>query len=221
MEYIVPSILLSSDRPTTQTVVLKSSPLKSGRDLNGKTIGSSSVNDMNSAATLAWIESTGGDPKTVKVIEVPASTASAVLEAGRADAITLNEPAVGQVLATGNARVLAHPYDAIAKRLDASGYAAMRPFIEKNTDAIVRFERAMHEAQVYTNSHMAETVDIVAGYSGIAPEVVAKSVRMIDPEYLDVNNFQPLIDALAKYGFLSASFNAAEIISSVALKPGR
>jgi NitT/TauT family transport system substrate-binding protein len=220
MQYVVPSILLSSDRPTTQTVALKTSPVKTGRDLNGKTIGSSSVADMNSAATLAWIDSTGGDPKTVKLIEVPASTATAVLEAGRADAVTLNEPAVGQVLASGNARSIAHPYDAIAKRLEASGWAAMRPFVEKNVDAIVRFERAMHEAQTYTNTHMAETVDIVAGFSGIAPDVVAKSVRMIDPEYLEVNNFQPLIDALARYGFLSASFNAAEIISSVALKPG-
>lgn len=220
MQYVVPSILLSSDRPTTQTVALKTSPVKTGRDLNGKTIGSSSVADMNSAATLAWIDSTGGDPKTVKLIEVPASTATAVLEAGRADAVTLNEPAVGQVLASGNTRSIAHPYDAIAKRLEASGWAAMRPFVEKNVDAIVRFERAMHEAQTYTNTHMAETVDIVAGFSGIAPDVVAKSVRMIDPEYLEVNNFQPLIDALARYGFLSASFNAAEIISSVALKPG-
>jgi NitT/TauT family transport system substrate-binding protein len=221
MQYIVPSILLSSERPTTQTVVLKSSPIKTGRDLTGKTIGSTTVGDMNAAATLAWIESTGGDPKSIKVIEVPSSTAAAVLETGRADAVTLNEPAVGQVLAAGNARVIAHPYDAISKRLDASGYAAMRPFVEKNTDAIVRFERAMHEAQVYTNSHMAETVDIVAGYTGIAPDVVAHSVRMVDPEYLDVRNFQPLIDALAKYGFLASSFNAAEIISPVALKPGR
>jgi hypothetical protein len=68
---------------------------------------------------------------------------------------------------------------------------------------------------------MAETVDIVAGYSGIAPDVIAKSVRMIDPEYLDVRNFQPLIDALARYGFLEKAFNAAEIISPTALKPTR
>jgi NitT/TauT family transport system substrate-binding protein len=201
--------------------VLKSSPVKSGRDLNGKTIGSTSVGDMNSAATLAWIDATGGDPKSVKVIEVPSSTATAVLEAGRADAVTLNEPAVGQVLASGNARVIAHPYDAISKRLEASGYAAMKPFIESHVDVLGRFVRAMHEAQVYTNSHMAETVDIVAGYTGIAPDVVAHSVRMIDPEYLEVGNLQPLIDVLFKYGYLTASFNAAEIIGSVALKPGR
>ena len=221
MVYVVPSILLTSDHVTTQTVVLKTSTIQSGRDLNGKTIGSTSVSDMNSAATLAWIESTGGDPKSVKVIEVPQSAAAAALQAGRVDAVTLNEPQVGLALATGVTRSVAHPYDAIAKRLDAAGYAAMTPFIEKNADAIVRFERAMHEAQTYTNTHMAETVDIVAGYSGIAPEVIAKSVRMIDPEYLDVRNFQPLIDALARYGFLASAFNAAEIISPTALKPPR
>ena len=221
MDYLVPSILLTSDRPTTQTVALKSSPIKSGRDLTGKTIGSTSVSDMNSAATLAWIDSTGGDPKSVKVIEVPASTATAVLEAGRADAVTLNEPAVGAALASGQVRVIAHPYDAIARRLQASGYAVMRPYAEKNADALGRFARAMHEAQVYTNSHMAETVDIVAGYTGIAPDVIAHSVRMIDPEYIDVKDLQPLIDVLAKYGYLSNAFNAADIISPAALKAGR
>jgi len=221
MVYVVPSILLTSEHVTTQTVVLKTSPIQSGRDLNGKTIGSTSVSDMNSAATLAWIEQTGGDPKSVKVIEVPQSAAAAALQAGRADAVTLNEPQVGLALATGLTRSLAHPYDAIAKRLDAAGYAAMQPFIDKNADAIVRFERAMHESALYTNTHLAETVDIVAGYSGIAPDVVAKSVRMIDPEYLEVRNFQPLIDALARYGFLERAFPATEIISATALRPPR
>jgi NitT/TauT family transport system substrate-binding protein len=221
MQFVAPCILLTSDRPTTQTVALKTFSVKSGRDLNGKTIGSSSVKDINAAATLAWIDSTGGDAKSVKLIEVPASAATAFLEEGRADAITLNEPTVSQVLASGKARVIAKPYEAIGKRLEVAGYAAMRPFIEKNADVMTRFARAMRESQAYTNSHMAETVDIVAGYTGIAPDVVAHSVRMVDPEYLDVKNLQPLIDVLAKYGFLDAPFNAAEVISSVAVKPSR
>lgn len=219
MEYLSPSILLTSDHVTTQTLVAKNSPVKTGKDLTGKVIGSSSVSDMNSAATLAWIDQTGGDAKSVKLIEVPASTAAAVLESGRADAVTLNEPAVGQVLATGNARAIAHPYDAISKRLEASGWAAMKPVVEKNPDPFARFARAMHESGLYTNTHNAETVDMVAASTGVPPEVVAKSIRMVDPEYLDVANFQPLIDALAKFGFLAASFPAAEIISSAALKP--
>jgi NitT/TauT family transport system substrate-binding protein len=221
MMYTVPSILLSSDHVTTQTVVLKSSAIETGRDLNGKTIGSSSVGDINAAATLTWIASTGGDPKSVKIIEVPQSAAVAALQSGRVDAVTLNEPAVALALASGVTRTLAHPYDAIAKRLDAAGYAAMLPWIEKNADAVTRFERAMHESQAFTNTHLAETVDIVAGYSGIAPDVIAKSVRMIDPEYLDPRNFQPLIDALARLGYLERSFPASEIISPTALKPPR
>lgn len=219
MQYVVPSILLTSDRPTTQTLVLNRSGIRTGRDLNGKTIGSTTVGDINAAATLAWIDATGGDSKTVKVIEVPADSAEAFLEMGRADAVTLNEPIVSEVLAYGNARSVARPYDAIGKRLEVSGWTAMRPFIQANADTIVRFERAMHEAQVYTNTHDAQTVDIVAGFTGIPASVIARSIRMRDPEYLEVDNLQPLIDTLARYSFLSASFPASDVISPTALKP--
>ncbi len=219
VKYVAPSILLSADRPTTATVVAKNSPIKTGKDLNGKIVGSSSVADMNSAATLAWIEANGGDPKSVKLIEIPASAAAAALDSGRADAITLNEPAVGQVVAAGSGRVLSHPYEAVAKVLDASGWAMMQPAIDKNQDLVIRFERAVHEAALYTNNHNAETVDIVASYANIPADVVAKSARMFDPEYLEVGYFQPLIDSLAHYGFLSAAFNANDIIAATALKP--
>ncbi len=221
MQYIAGAVLLTGAASPTQTVVLKTSSYHSGRDLTGKTVGSSSIKDVNAAATLAWIDSTGGDSKSVKLIEVPASAATAFLEEGRADAITLNEPAVSQVLASGKARVLAKPYDAIGKRSQNAGFAVMAPVVQKNAEMMSRFARAMHEAQVYTNGHLAQTVDLVASYSGTPADVVAHSVRMIDPEYVEQRNLQPLIDALAKYGFISKAFPAEEIISSAALKPRR
>ncbi len=55
--------------------------------------------------------------------------------------------------------------------------------------------------------------------SGVAPEVIARSVRMVDPEYVEPRNIQPVIDVLAKYGQLDRAFPAEEIISSAALKP--
>ncbi len=221
IRFIAPSILLTSDHATTQTVVKSSSAIKSGRDLVGKTIGSSSVKDMNAVATFAWIDMTGGDAKNVKMIEVPATSAAAMLEEGRVDAVTLNEPAVGAALASGKARTIAKPYDAIAKRLQAGGFAAMDAYVEKNTDMMKRFVRALHEAQVYTNAHPADTAPIVAAFSGIPADVVAHSVRMIDPEYLEVRNLQPLIEAMVKYGALEAPFNAADVISPIALKAPR
>ena len=78
-----------------------------------------------------------------------------------------------------------------------------------------RFARAMHESQAYTNSHFAETVDLVASYSGVTPDVVAHSLRNVDPEYSETKNIQPAIDMFAKYG-LAKQRHFQRLISSAA-----
>ena len=218
MKIISAAYWYRSETANTLMLVLKDSPIRSGRDLIGKTVGSPALGDLASVGTLAWVDQTGGDSKRTNTIEVPQSATVAFLEQGRVDAVTMNEPAVSQALASGKVRVLAKPFDAIAKHFEGGCFAVMEPFVEKNAGTMARFARAMHESVVYTNAHMAETVDLVAGYSGIAPEVVAKSIRAVDPEYVEVPNLQPLIDALARYGTLSRAFPAAEVISSAALK---
>jgi NitT/TauT family transport system substrate-binding protein len=218
MVFVAPGALILAGSTTTQTLVLKDSLIRSGRDMNGKTLGSASLRDINSAATLAWVDQTGGDSKTVRVIEVPPSAGEAFLEEHRADAVTLNEPAVTQALATGKVRVLTRPYDSVGSRILTAGFAGMEPYVQAHRDAMARFARAMHEASHYTNSHLPQTVDLVAAYSGVTVDVVAHSARFVDAEYLDVRNMQPLIDMSARYGLIDRSFPAQDVISSVAVK---
>jgi NitT/TauT family transport system substrate-binding protein len=220
MVFVAPGAMLFVAHSPTMTLVLRDSPIRTGRDMNGKTLGSSSLRDINAAATLAWIDKTGGDSKTVRVVEVPASAGAAFLEEHRVDAVTLNEPAVSQALATGKVRVLVNPYEAVGNG-ETAGFAAMVPYIEKNADAMRRFARAMHEASVYTNTHLPQTVDLVAAYSGATVDTVAHSVRFIDAEYLEPKNLQPMIDLCARYGLIDRSFPAREVISTVALRPPR
>ena len=199
---------------------MSDSPIKSGKDLIGKTIGSASLRDINAAASLAWIDKTGGDSKTVKVVEVPASAGAAFLEEHRADAVVLNEPAVSLAVATGKIRILSAPYDAVGSGMTA-GFAAMEPYVAANRDAMERFAKAMHESSLYTNAHPADTVDMVAAYSGVTPDVVAKSVRFIDAEYLEPRYLQPMIDMCARYQLIDKDFGAADVISPAAVKPPR
>jgi NitT/TauT family transport system substrate-binding protein len=220
MVFIAPGALLLVDKSPTMTLVLRDSPFRTGRDLNGKTLGSSSLRDINSAATMAWVDKTGGDSKTLHVIEVPASAGGAFLEEHRADAVTLNEPAVSQAMASGKLRILANPYEAVGTG-ETAGFAAMAPFVEQNRDAMARFAKAMHEASVYTNAHLPQTVDLVAAYSGVTVDAVAHSVRFIDAEYLEPKNLQPMIDLCARYGLIDKAFPAQDVISAAALRPGR
>jgi NitT/TauT family transport system substrate-binding protein len=217
MEFVAGGAVIL-DHPPTMTLVLKDSPIKTGRDMNGKTLGSASLRDINSAATLAWVDKNGGDSKSLRVIEVPASAGTAFLEEHRADAVTLNEPAVSLALATGKVRILASPYDAVGKNVMTAGFAAMGPVIAQNRELMTKFARAMHEASDYTNNHLQQTIDLVAAYSGVTTDVVAHSVRFIDAEYIDPKSLQPVIDLCASYGLIDKTFPARDVISSVTVK---
>jgi NitT/TauT family transport system substrate-binding protein len=220
MTALSPNVLITSANPAAFTLVLKDSPLQRGRDLNGKTIGTPGLGDIISVATLAWIDQNGGDSKSVRVIEIGSGAALPILEQGRADAVSINEPFVSQALATGKVRALGAPLSVIAPRYQAGAFAAMEPVVRQNLDLMTRFARAVHEAGVYCNEHLPETVELLASYSGIAPDVLRKMSRTIDPEYVEAANLQPLIDVLAKYGTLEHGFRAEEVISSAALKRG-
>jgi NitT/TauT family transport system substrate-binding protein len=221
MRMIAPNFLATSDRPTTAVLVLKDSPYKSGADLIGKTLASPGLNDIASVGAKAWMDQTGGDSKATKYIEAPTSATVSYLEQGRADAVASIEPAVSQAMASGKLRVLADPLATLGKRVQVGSYVVMEPALAKRFDAFSRLAKGLHDASLYTNTHLAETVDLVASYSGTSPDAIAGSNRVIDPEYCDVRLVQPVIDALAKYGAIDQSFPAADIISSAALKPPR
>jgi NitT/TauT family transport system substrate-binding protein len=218
MQIVAPGPVFTSTtaKMTSAMLVLTDSPIQTGRDLNGKTIGSVALGDTMSASVLAWIDQNGGDSSTVKIIEAPASAAVQLLQEGRISAAAVNEPAVSQAISTGKARALANPNVAIAKTFLQALFAIMAPATDPQ--AMRRFAQSMHEASVYTNAHFAETVDLVAGYSGIAPDVVARSARFTDAEYADPALIQPAIDVLAKYTIIAHGFPAQELISPYALK---
>jgi len=218
---VAPAQWYLSDAPTAMLIVKKDGPVQSGRDLNGKTIATSSLRDLNQTASLAWIDANGGDSKSVRMIELPSSAIAAAIEDGRIDAATIADPFLSAAVNSGKARVLAHSYDAIGKRFETSVYVSMDDFVQSHQDAMQRFARAMHESIVYTNTHLSETVNLVASYSGVEPAVVAKTIRAIDPEYVDPRNLQPMIDIGVKYGLIDHGFDANDLIASTALRGPR
>ena len=84
-----------------------------------------------------------------------------------------------------------------------------------------KFVHAMHDSIVYTNTHLPETVPLVASYTGVEPAVVAKGIRAIDPEYIDPKDLQPVIDVAFRYKLIDRSFAAEDLISTIALRRPR
>jgi NitT/TauT family transport system substrate-binding protein len=220
-QIVAPAQAYDSAAPTAGLLVRKDSTIRSGADFNSKTIASLALKDLNALATLAWIDQNGGDSGTVKVIELPVGALLGALDGGRIEGMTTTPPFLDQAVASGKARILAKSYDALSKHFYASIFVATQDYVDKNRDTMTRFAKAMHESIVYTNTHLSETVDLVATYSGIPANVIANSRRATAGEYVDSRDVQPLIDAAVRYGLIATGFKGDDLISPTALRPPR
>ena len=218
-QIIAPSTIYVTDHEQNAMLVAKDSPIHSARDLDGKTIGTQSLQDLNSVAMRAWIDKNGGNSSTVHILEVPSAAAVAALTSHRIDAMSLSEPLLTEAIGTGKVRVLAKPQSTISERFESQGFVATSDFVTQHADAMARFAKAMHESAVYNNGHMAQTVQLVASFSDVPADVIARSVRAVDGDYVVAQEIQPLIDFAARYGMIPHAFPAGDIISPAAVKP--
>ena len=122
-------------------VVGPNSPIRVGKDLNGKTIAGTAVTSVDTIAAYSWIDAHGGDSSTVKFVELPQGAMGDAVASGRIEAATISEPALGDALAAGKVRNLGYAYGAIAKRVMISGIFSTEEWANKHADAYEKFAR--------------------------------------------------------------------------------
>jgi NitT/TauT family transport system substrate-binding protein len=215
-----PAALYRSAAPDTALVVAKDSPIKTGRDLDGKTLSVPALGDFFTIANSAWIDQNGGDSRTVKFIELPHRAAAEAIAAGRIAAASLAEPILDDALASGKCRILGRSLDAIGKRFIVTCYFCASDYATKNADVLARFRKAIFEANAYANAHQREMMPIIAAYSGVDEKVIASMPQTVVGSLADLRDpgmIQPLIDAAVKYRAIPARFPAKELIDPAAL----
>ena len=216
---IAPAGVVTSDVPYSQFVVKADSPIKTAKDLNGKTIGAAGLKDMDTVAIMNWVDLNGGDSKTLKFVEMSASVSLAAIEEGRIDGADLNTPTLTRGLEGGKVRSLAQIFDAIAPRFANTAWFTTTDYATKNPKVVQTFARVIADANAYCNAHHADTVALVAENAKIDAAVVARMARITFGDYLRPNDIQPLINVAAKYGAIAKPFDARALISPYALKP--
>ncbi len=90
----------SGTSPVNVIMAAQNSTVKSGADLNGQTVAVNGLRDLTQYEMQAWIDQTGGNVGSVKLIEIPFSEMATALVAGRVAAAILAEPAWTAALAT-------------------------------------------------------------------------------------------------------------------------
>lgn len=209
---VAPGGLYEPSDANEAVIVRADSPIRTGADLNGKTVAVSAINDLYTIGTRAWTDAHGGDSSTIKFIELPISAVAAALEAGRIDAGGTIDPDLQEALATGKVRVLCDPNGAIAPRFMYTGWMSTLDYARNNRATVAKFRDALEESARYVNAHMPETVDMMSAFTSVPAAVFSSMPRVQSALSVDVKLLQPLIDTCAKYKAIPNAFDARELI---------
>ncbi len=202
----------SRDAQTKLLCALKTSGIKSLAEANGKTLAVSTLKGLDMLGAQVLINRSGGDAAQVKFIELPLSAMFPALEQGRADIASIGYPHLPAALESGKVVTFGDPYRGIGDHILIAGWFTTSEYAVRNRSVVDRFAAVMRDANLYVNSHHAETAPILADYAHIDPAVVLSMSRLTNATRLDPRDFQAAIDAAAKYKYIDETFPAKELL---------
>lgn len=208
----------NTSNPNIALLVGADSPIRSPRDLEGKTLAAVSLQDMNAVATFAWLDRHGVDRNALRYVEIQASAFLAALEANRVVASTIYEPFFSADMATGKVRVLGYPYEAIGQHFSTALIITRKDWVGAHRDDIGRFLRATQDAVSYLAVHPEISTQVTAEFGGLDPATMPQIRHATLGVPLSPTDIQPVIDVAAKYKLIPRTFPASEIICSCALR---
>lgn len=192
-------------------LVLKDGPVKSGKDLEGKTIAVNTLNNICEVTIKASLEKEGVNVDELKFTEVPFPDMNAALEAKRVDGACVVEPFVSQGKA-GKARGIDPFYVRTAPDLTVATYFTSKQYAQENPEVVDGFVRAMNKSLTYAQQNPDEVRKVLTDYTEIPPEA-AQQIKL--PIWRDDLN-EPTIEQLSalskKYGLIEEEPDLGELI---------
>jgi NitT/TauT family transport system substrate-binding protein len=148
------------------------SPIRTAADLEGKTVGVNTLNNICGVSINESVRKAGGDPSLLKYVELPPPDMPAALDAGRIDATCMSEPFLSGYLARGG-RTVASSYTDVAPDADIGVYFSSEELLQSDPDLVKRFTAALAESEAYAQEHPEETRATATTYTNLTAEQVA------------------------------------------------
>ncbi len=174
MMFLAASTRIRSNPPDNSGIAVRTNDTIQGpKDLVGKKVSAGLINGPNYVHTREWLQRHGVDPASVEFLEIPFPQMADALFQNRLDAVWNVEPFLTFMVKSGNARVIAYPYQENVPRMDITGYVARESWVKANGDVARRVKRAIDRATVeLINAGKEERDGWVAKYTGAKPEIV-------------------------------------------------
>lgn len=175
----------------TAVLVKKDSPVKSAKDLAGRTVAVNTLQNIGDTTVRESVRKDGGDPATVKFVEIPFDQMPAALDGGRVDAAWMGEPAQTVAKAQG-ARVVASPFAETDPKLTVATWFTSAKVAQQNPALVKNFTEAMTESLDYASGHPDEARQILTVYTKISGDVLKGLILPSWPARVDTASLEKL-----------------------------
>ncbi len=197
--------------PTHAILVGSNSSIQSARDLEGRTFGINTLNNIDHLMVQIWLRDNGADPQRVNFVEIPFPQHPAAIAQGRVDAIGPTEPFVTVALSQG-ARVLAYHYTDTNPTTLLGYYAATGDWLSRNPAQARGFANAIHRANSYLEANPEEKRAAAVRHLNISPEVAARmNIEALETR-IDPAGIQWWIDAGRQFNLVDRPLNPDDFL---------
>lgn len=154
-------------------VVPAGSPIKTMKDLEGKTLSVNQINNIGGVTVRAAMRKAGGDPDKIKLIEVRFPEMPAALGQKRVDAAWIVEPFLTVARSQG-ATVLDWNFADTSPNLMIAAYFTTRDYATSHADVVQRFTAGINQGLSYAAAHPDEARAILLTYTKIDKAIADK-----------------------------------------------
>ncbi|MFF5339347.1 ABC transporter substrate-binding protein [Streptomyces althioticus] len=157
-------------------VVKGDSPVKSAKDLAGKKVAVNTLKNIGDTSVRDSVRKAGGDPRSVRFVELPFDQMPAALDAGQVDAAWVVEPSLSVAKEQG-ARVVASNFVDVSPDLTIALYFTSDKLARQDPELVKKFAEATRESLAYAAGHPDEVRETLATYTKI-PEKTLQALTL-------------------------------------------
>jgi NitT/TauT family transport system substrate-binding protein len=153
-------------------IVPADSEAKAPKDLEGKSVGVTGLNNMVHIILVKWFADQGADPKKIHFVEIQIQQTADLVKSKQLDAVVAFEPFLSRIVNGGSGRVLAYYTDFIPQGTATMVWAVAGDFAKAHPETVKAIRAAMADALAYHDAHPDQDEATLEHYLPVPPAVL-------------------------------------------------
>lgn len=203
------------DEDYCHVITTKEGGVTSVKQLEGKAVAVNTVKNVGELSIDAVVAKAGGDPTSVKYVQLPWPEMGAALRAGRIAAGWVCEPFLTQLRQEEGDQItdLGPSQNVAVPKFPVSVYITSDTYLKSDPDVIKRFQTAVAKSNAYAQEHQDEARAIIPTYTDITPGVVAEMTLPIWNTEYDTAAIQGVADRAAEFKLVPEKVDVTEFMA--------